>query len=281
MSQEATQGVLLRGADGKHYFIPHTDLSRYALEGTAETGGQLEAGAPRVTAFAVQQTGAPRQPRRSCRCRRTARPRTCRCPRASPWPQAVAPATAQKVHFEGTHRTVEPARTLARLLSLLPSVGITRVGVITGLDVIGIPVVMVCRPNGRSLSVSQGKGVDLTAAKVSGIMEAVEAWHAENVLLPLRLASYRELRALARVVDVSELPRPALSRFHRDLSILWIEGTDVFTGSGSGCRTSRCTSTSGCRRPREAAASCERHRPRGGQQPAGGREPRALRGRGA
>ena len=142
----------------------------------------------------------------------------------------MAPATAQKVHFEGTHRTVEPARTLARLLSLLPSVGITRVGVITGLDVIGIPVVMVCRPNGRSLSVSQGKGVDLTAAKVSGIMEAVEAWHAENVLLPLRLASYRELRALARVVDVSELPRPALSRFHRDLSILWIEGTDVFTG---------------------------------------------------
>lgn len=57
MNQEATQGVLLRGADGKHYFIPHTDLSRYALEGMPETGGQLEAGAPRVTAFAVQQTG--------------------------------------------------------------------------------------------------------------------------------------------------------------------------------------------------------------------------------
>lgn len=57
MSQEATQGVLLRGADGKHYFIPHTDLAGYELEGTPETGGQLEAGAPRVTAFAVQHTG--------------------------------------------------------------------------------------------------------------------------------------------------------------------------------------------------------------------------------
>jgi YcaO-like protein with predicted kinase domain len=103
------------------------------------------------------------------------------------------------------------------------------VGVITGLDVIGIPVVMVCRPNGRSLSVSQGKGPDLTSAKVSGIMEAAEAWHAEHVLLPLRLASERELRTVARVVDVEQLPRQPGSRFDRDLSLLWIEGTDVFS----------------------------------------------------
>src|SRR3954453_12248476 len=128
---------------------------------------------------------------------------------------------AVKPHLDGTHRTVEPAVTLERLRPLLPAIDITRVGVITGLDVIGIPVVMVCRPNGRSLSVSQGKGVDLQAAKVSGIMEAVEAWHAENVLLPLRLATYRELRAVAHVVDVAQLPRPALSRFHPDLTILW------------------------------------------------------------
>jgi ribosomal protein S12 methylthiotransferase accessory factor len=136
---------------------------------------------------------------------------------------------AAKAHVEGTHRTVEPQVTLERLQPVLPAVGITRVGVITGLDTIGIPVVMVCRPNGRSLSVSQGKGVDLAAAKVSGIMEAVEAWHAEHVLLPLRLATYRELRAVARVVDVAQLPRQPRSRFHPDLSLLWIEGTDVFT----------------------------------------------------
>jgi ribosomal protein S12 methylthiotransferase accessory factor len=102
--------------------------------------------------------------------------------------------------------------------------------VVTGLDTVGIPVVMVCRPNGRSLSVSQGKGVNLAAAKVSGIMEGVEAWHAEHVLLPLRLATYRELAAVAPVVDVEQLPRPARSRFHFDLSILWVEGTDVFSG---------------------------------------------------
>jgi len=143
----------------------------------------------------------------------------------------VAPlAVAEKLHRDGTHRTVEPERTLEWLVPILPRIGVTRVAVVTGLDVVGIPVVMVCRPNGRSLSVSQGKGVDLVSAKVSGIMEALEAWHAEHVLLPLRLATYRELREVARVVDVELLPRPSWSRFHPDLSILWIEGTDVIAG---------------------------------------------------
>ena len=139
-------------------------------------------------------------------------------------------AEAAKVHRDGTHRTVQPAETLERLLPLLGRAGITRVAVITGLDVVGIPVVMVCRPNARSLSVSQGKGLDLVSAKVSGIMESLEAWHAEHILLPLRLATYRELRRVARVVDVDLLPRPSWSRFHPDLTILWIEGADVIGG---------------------------------------------------
>jgi ribosomal protein S12 methylthiotransferase accessory factor len=119
--------------------------------------------------------------------------------------------------------------TLERLRPLLPRLGITRVAVVTGLDRIGIPVVMVCRPNSRSLSVAQGKGTSLAAAKVSGIMESVEGWHAEHILLPLRLATYRELAAVARVVDVDTLPRRLNSRFHPDLTILWVEGTDVFS----------------------------------------------------
>jgi ribosomal protein S12 methylthiotransferase accessory factor len=138
-------------------------------------------------------------------------------------------AVAPKLYLDGTHRTVEPATTLERLRPLLPMIGVTRVAVITGLDVIGLPVVMVCRPNGRSLSVSQGKGADLPAAKASGIMEAAEAWHAEHVLLPLRLATYRELRTVANVVDVELLLRRSRSRFHPDLPIQWIEGTDVLT----------------------------------------------------
>ncbi|HZC75604.1 MAG TPA: YcaO-like family protein [Gaiellaceae bacterium] len=143
---------------------------------------------------------------------------------------ATTEGSAAKRYFAGTHRTIEPEVTLERLRPLLPTLGITRVAVVTGLDNIGIPVVMVCRPNSRSLSVAQGKGTSLAAAKVSGIMESVEGWHGEHILLPLRLATYRELAAVARVVDVGALPRRLSSRFHSDLTILWVEGTDVFSG---------------------------------------------------
>ena len=46
-------------------------------------------------------------------------------------------------------------------------------------------LVMVCRPNSRSIRpVCPGKGLDLAAAKTSGLMEAVEIYHAETVPHP-------------------------------------------------------------------------------------------------
>ena len=80
---------------------------------------------------------------------------------------------ARKSFYRGTHRLVAPEQTLARVSRLMPVMGITRIANVTGLDRIGVPVVMVCRPNSRSLSVSQGKGVDLLAAKASGLMESL------------------------------------------------------------------------------------------------------------
>src|SRR5208282_2138326 len=103
-----------------------------------------------------------------------------------------------KGYQAGTHRLVSPEDTLERVRPLLPRMGITRVANVTGLDCIGIPVVMVCRPNSRNVAVSQGKGLTLAAAKVSGIMESVEGYHAERVALPLLLGSYEELRATHR-----------------------------------------------------------------------------------
>jgi ribosomal protein S12 methylthiotransferase accessory factor YcaO len=46
---------------------------------------------------------------------------------------------ATKAFFTGTHRTVPPDQTLARVLPLFPAFGITRVANLTGLDRIGIP----------------------------------------------------------------------------------------------------------------------------------------------
>jgi YcaO-like protein with predicted kinase domain len=107
--------------------------------------------------------------------------------------------------------------------------GITRVANVTGLDSVGIPVVMVCRPNSRSVAVSQGKGIDLDSARASGLMESAELYHAETITLPLRLATYDEIRFQHTVVDVSELPRRAGSRFHPDLRLLWCEGRDLLS----------------------------------------------------
>jgi ribosomal protein S12 methylthiotransferase accessory factor len=128
---------------------------------------------------------------------------------------------------DGTHRTVSPDETVARLQPLLPALGITRVANVTGLDRIGVPVVMVCRPNSRSVAVSQGKGLTLAAAKASGIMEAAEGFHAERIEQPLRLGSSRELGRTLLLADVEGLARPRDSRWHADLQMLWIEATDL------------------------------------------------------
>lgn len=109
----------------------------------------------------------------------------------------------------------------------MPVMGITRIADVTGLDSIGVPVVMVCRPNSRSLSVSQGKGLDMDAATASGLMESIELYHAERIVLPLRLASYEEMRYTHTAVDVDALPRSSSSRFTADLPLLWIEGHDL------------------------------------------------------
>ena len=66
---------------------------------------------------------------------------------------------------------VAPSETLSRYRPLALRMGITRLGNITGLDRIGIPVAVAVRPNSRSVSVSQGKGVDLTQAITSALME--------------------------------------------------------------------------------------------------------------
>src|SRR6056297_3549928 len=118
-------------------------------------------------------------------------------------PQATDPGV--KGYRRDTHRLVDPVETLARVGPLAAAMGITRLANVTGLDTIGIPVVMAVRPRSRSLAVSQGKGLTLAAAEASALMESVEAYHAERVAAPLRLATYAELRGTERVVDVERL----------------------------------------------------------------------------
>lgn len=137
--------------------------------------------------------------------------------------------TAFKAYRRGTHRTVDPAASLAGLQPHLAAMGITRIANVTGLDRIGVPVVMVCRPNARSLAVSQGKGLTLDAAKASGVMEAIELYHAERIELPLKLGSARDLGRSHPLIDLDALPQRSDSRFHPDLPLLWLEGRNLLT----------------------------------------------------
>lgn len=73
-------------------------------------------------------------------------------------------------------------RWLQALMAKRRYFGITRIGSITRLDRIGVPVVQVVRPSSLSNAVSQGKGMTLTQAAASALMESIEAWAGENIL---------------------------------------------------------------------------------------------------
>lgn len=127
-------------------------------------------------------------------------------------------------------RALTADETIARVLAHKDILGITRVANLTGLDRIGVPVVMVCRPNARSSAVFNGKEIDIAAAKASALMEAAETWHAEHVRAPLRLATFSEMCEDSPVADVDGLPRVPGTRFDPHLPILWVEGRNLMDG---------------------------------------------------
>ncbi|MET8506865.1 YcaO-like family protein [Streptomyces sp. NPDC004787] len=93
----------------------------------------------------------------------------------------------------GTRRILPPEKTWKNIAPLFPVVGLTRIADVTHLDEIGIPVSQAVRPNAKTLSVSQGKGISLQLAKVSAAMEAIELWHAEEFNSIAAVASVREM----------------------------------------------------------------------------------------
>jgi YcaO-like protein with predicted kinase domain len=132
-----------------------------------------------------------------------------------------------KLHHEGTHRSRSPRATLEAYLPLAPTFGITRLANVTGLDYVGIPVYQCVRPNSRTLSISQGKGIDLASAKASALMESIESWHAETMAVSTRFESPELLASRAEIVDLERLQRTSPRRVERDLPLPWVEGFDI------------------------------------------------------
>lgn len=144
---------------------------------------------------------------------------------AADW-AAVLDQPLPKAFTAGTHRTLAPQETLARVRPLASRMGITRLGTVTGLDRIGIPVTIAVRPNSRSFSVSQGKGSSLEQALASALMEAAELFHGEDLLARTRTASFEDLRRRALAIDPASLAGTGRA-LPAAQPIPWIEGFDL------------------------------------------------------
>ncbi|GAB3977764.1 YcaO-like family protein [Actinoallomurus acanthiterrae] len=136
----------------------------------------------------------------------------------------------QKTFFSGTHRTRHPADTLAAISPLLASYGITRLADVTGLDDIGIPVVIAVRPLAATLAVAQGKGATLDAARVSAAMEAIEFWHGERAI-PAPAVTDAAAAGLDLPYPVTELEQHAGSLLTDRTRMDWITAVSAVTGA--------------------------------------------------
>jgi len=99
----------------------------------------------------------------------------------------------RKIYRYGTERICSPEETWERVRPLLPAFGITRVSDLTWLDCIGVPVFAAIRPNSRTITQSNGKGLTSMQARVSAVMEGIEVWHAEELPGSDRIASISEM----------------------------------------------------------------------------------------
>ena len=75
-------------------------------------------------------------------------------------------------------------------------------------------------------TVACGKGLSLASAKVSAIMESIEQWHAEEVDLPARFASFAERRRKGAPVDAWRLPRYRQA-FDESARLCWVEARSL------------------------------------------------------
>ncbi len=128
------------------------------------------------------------------------------------------------------NRTRSAEETLARVSPHMHAFGVSRLADVTGLDRIGIPVVLSIRPESRSVSVSHGKGITPAAARASALMEAVELWHSETADLPLRAGTALALRERQAILDLERLPLHTDFRQAEATRLLWVEARDLMSG---------------------------------------------------
>ncbi|MNH93251.1 YcaO-like family protein [compost metagenome] len=119
----------------------------------------------------------------------------------------------------------DPMETVRRILERKREFGITRLGSITELDRIGIPVAQVVRPLSRSVSVNQGKGLTHGQAAISALMESLEGWASERIPTErVELACFHSMNGhgyWSHLVDGGECNE----------TLAWIKGWDLISST--------------------------------------------------
>ena len=131
-----------------------------------------------------------------------------------------------------TQRTVAPEETVDRVFAEACSLGVTRLGDITGMDRLGVPTYCAIVPKSRDIiSVYTGKGLYRIDAKVGALMEAIERQAALRAQLPIVIGSVNDLRRDHEVLD----PREALLQLSADYSeareYSWVFGHELLSQS--------------------------------------------------
>ena len=126
------------------------------------------------------------------------------------------------------------ADAVARCLApeFLTKLAITRVGDLTGLDTIGLPVWFAVQPNSRTLALNQGKGLTHDQARISAVMEAAESAIAERPeRLVERYCSLAELiTAGEQAVPLDRLSGCLFDAFDPERERAWVPGKSWKTG---------------------------------------------------
>jgi ribosomal protein S12 methylthiotransferase accessory factor len=127
-------------------------------------------------------------------------------------------------------RSVDELRSF--LTPFLPDYGITRVAHLTGFDHVGLPVHMAVKPQGKTLSSGSGKGSLPNASWVSAVMECAEQSVWENLSLDSVHATEAIMRRMGvNVVDANRLPAMMGTPDFLDLSLEWVAGWDIISGT--------------------------------------------------
>jgi ribosomal protein S12 methylthiotransferase accessory factor len=129
----------------------------------------------------------------------------------------------ERILGDPSPRSPDPMETVRRILARKHEFGITRLGSITELDRIGIPVVQAVRPLSRSVSVNQGKGLTREQAAISALMESLEGWSSERIPAErVKLGRFHSMDEHGYWSHLVDGPK-------RDQELAWINGWDLFS----------------------------------------------------